>query len=136
MSRSLNKNPVLISSAGYKRALVRHCTEQLREIEGRMEQASGPRWEQQLQSCEDLGSVAKLMIALQRRADLKDVDNGWLEELAQLSASDIDDRAIELTRLVKLRLNALCHAVPYPVDPSQQLGKAVLRPLSRILPAS
>ena len=91
-----SKNPVLISSAGYRKAVVRHCTEQIREIEGRMEQSSGPRWEQQLQTCEDLACVAKLLLALQRRAELKEIDNAWLEELSQLSSAEIDDRAIEL----------------------------------------
>lgn len=91
-----SKNPVLISSAGYRKAIVRHCTEQLREIEGRLEQSCGPRWEQQLQSCEDLAGVAKLMLTLQKRADLKEIDNVWLDELSQLSVADIDDRAIEL----------------------------------------
>lgn len=98
-----SKNPVLISSAGYRQAVVRHCTEQLREIEGRMEHTSGPRFEHQLQSCEDLAGVAKLMLTLQKRADLKPVDNAWLEELAKLSAADIDERAIELVRGAPLR---------------------------------
>ena len=54
------KNPVLISSLGYRKAVVRHCTEQLREIEGRLEQPSGPRWEHSLAACEDLGGVGRV----------------------------------------------------------------------------
>ena len=61
------KNPVLISSLGYRKAVVRHCTEQLREIEGRLEQPSGPRWEHSLAACEDLGGVGRLLLTLQRR---------------------------------------------------------------------
>ena len=93
------KNPVLISSAGYRKAVVRHCTEMLREIEGRLEQPSGPRWEQSLASCEDLAGVGRLLLTLQRRSSLADADNTWLEELAQLSAADIDERAIEMVIL-------------------------------------
>lgn len=90
------KNPILISSMGYRKAVVRHFVEQLRELEGRLEKASGPRWETQLHSCEDLAGVARLMLTLQRRIAPKGIDNTWLEELAQLSAADIDERAIEL----------------------------------------
>ena len=96
------KNPVLISSLGYRKAVVRHCTEQLREIEGRLEQPSGARWEQGLANCEDLAGVGRLLLALQKRSELADADNSWLEELAQLSSEKIDDRAIELVRATPL----------------------------------
>ena len=92
------KNPVLISSLGYRKAVVRHCTEQLREIEGRLEQPSGPRWEHSLAACEDLGGVGRLLLTLQRRTSLANADNTWLEELSQLKPDDVDDRAIELVR--------------------------------------
>ena len=97
------KNPVLISSLGYRKAVVRHCTEQLREIEGRLEHSSGPRWEQSLACCEDLGGVGRLLLTLQRRTSLADADNTWLEELTQLKPDDVDDRAIELVRAARRR---------------------------------
>ena len=122
------KNPVLVSQSGYRKAIVRHCTELLREIEGRFEASSGPRWESQLQSCEDLAGVGRLILTLQRRTTLHTtVDNAWLEELAQLSSAEIDERAIDLTRKVKHRISALCVHVPYPVDPVQLVGATVVR---------
>ena len=124
------KNPVLISSLGYRKAVVRHCTEQLREIEGRLEQPSGPKWEQTFKNCEDLAGVGKLMLTLQKRTtELADADNSWLEELKELSTEKIDDRAIELSRRVKQRLQDLRAAVPYPMQPARLLGAAVLRPI-------
>lgn len=122
-----SKNPVLISSLGYRKAVVRHCTEQIREIEGRLDTPSGVRWEQNLMGCEDLAGVGKLLIALQKRSDFVDADNAWLDELVQLSATDIDDRAIEFTRRVKKRLHDLRASVKYPLEPSTLLGAAVLR---------
>ena len=63
----------------YKKAIVRACCDRLREIEGRLEQSVGPRFEQQLQSCEDLCGVARLVLMLQRRTELRDSDSVWLE---------------------------------------------------------
>lgn len=124
----MRKNPVLVSQSGYRKAIIRHCTELLREIEGRFEASSGPRWESQLQSCEDLAGVGRLILTLQRRTTLHTtVDNAWLEELAQLSSAEIDERAIDLTRKVKHRISALCAHVPYPVDPAQLVGATVVR---------
>jgi hypothetical protein len=123
------KNPILVPSLGFRKAVVRHCTDQLREIEGRFERASGPRWEQMLHSCEDLSGVARLVLALQRRIEaFKAADSAWLDELSQLSPGELDERAVEFTRRVKLRLNELHEAIPYPVAPAQFLGAAVLRP--------
>ena len=98
MSRRL-QNPVLIATNAYRKAVVRHATEQIREIEGRLTLASGSRFEAQLHACDDLAGVARLLLALQRRTELKcTADNGWLEELSQLSPADVDERAIELVR--------------------------------------
>ena len=57
-------HPVLVANAAYRRAIVRLCTEQIREVEGRLEQGCGTRFEQQLQNCEDLGAVARLVLVL------------------------------------------------------------------------
>ena len=121
------KNPVLVSSLGYRKAVVRHCIEQLRELEGRLEQTSGPRWELQLHNCEDLAGVAKLIIMLQRRVDLPEVDNVWLEKLAQLPTAELDERAVEMTRHVKHRLHVLRQAMLYPVSPATMLGATIVR---------
>jgi hypothetical protein len=87
---------MLIANAAYRRAIVRMCAEQIRVIEGRLDQACGTRFDQQLQSCEDLGTVAKLLLVLQRRTELKGAESGWLEELSQLSPAEQDERAVEL----------------------------------------
>ena len=123
------KNPVLVPSNGYRKAVVRYCTERLREIEGRLEHATGPRFEMQLQSCEDFAGVGRLILALQRRIVLRGgaVNNAWLEELSQLPSADIDSRAVELTRKVKHRLRLLCESAPYPTEPTHLLGTAVMR---------
>ena len=121
------KNPVLISSIGYKKAIVRHCTDHLREIEGRLEFAIGPRWEHMLNGCEDLISVGKLIIALQRRTELRGAESVLIEELLQLSSAEADERAINIILNIKKRLRELCRAVPYPVDPAHLLGAAVVR---------
>ena len=92
------KNPVLISLESYRKAIVRQFTEELREIEGRLEQPSAPRWSMSLGTCEDITGVAKLLLALQKRSTLNDASHAWLEELAHLSAAEIDMRAIELVR--------------------------------------
>ena len=73
------KHPLHPTSNCYKRAIVRACCDKLREIEGRLEQSVGPRFEQQLQSCDDLCGVARLILMLQRRTELRDFDSGWLE---------------------------------------------------------
>ena len=77
------RHPLYQTCVAYKRAVIRVCIEQLREIEGRLEQGCGARWEQQLYGCDDLGTVARLIIALQRRAQLHTDDMGWLEQLSQ-----------------------------------------------------
>ena len=73
------KHPMHPTSNCYKKAIVRACCDRLREIEGRLEQSVGPRFEQQLQSCDDLCGVARLILMLQRRTELRDSDSGWLE---------------------------------------------------------
>lgn len=136
------KHPLLLSSMGFRKAVVRHCMEQLREIEGRLPQASGPRWEQQLQTCEDLSGVAKMVLALQRRSESTTgktgavaggggsaaaLDNVWVEELSQLKTEEVEDRAVEFTRRIKHRLEELRVAIPYPVAPEQLVGATVVR---------
>ena len=91
-------HPILIQNMPYRRAVIRHCAEQIREIEGRLVQGCGTRFEQQLQGCDDMNTVARLLLVLQRRADMKDVDNGWLEELSTIKPDDLDDRCIEMVR--------------------------------------
>jgi len=120
-------HPVLVANSAYRRAIVRLCTEQIREIEGRLEQGCGTRFEQQLQNCEDLGAVARLLIVLQRRTELKGAESGWLEELAVLPPAELDERAIEMTRLLKRRIAELQAAVPCAVEPEQLVGASVLR---------
>jgi hypothetical protein len=122
------KNPILIPSLGYRKAVVRHCVEHLREIDGRLDQGCGPRFESQLQNCDDLSVVAKMMLTLMKRVGAsKGADTAWLEELTQLSPADVDERAIELTIKVKQGLRQLHAAVPYPRDPHQFLGAQVIR---------
>jgi hypothetical protein len=123
----LRKHPLAPISAAYKRAVVRSCAEQLREIEGRLDQSCGARWEQQLQSCDDLGTVARLILALQRRSSLRSPESGWLDELASLKPEEVDRRAVELTLRIKHRLAELAEAVPYAVEPSSLIGAPVLR---------
>ena len=71
---------------------------QLREIEGRLDQGCGPRWEQQLHGCEDLAGVARLLLMVQRRTELRSADSAGIEELGQLSVTEIDERAVEMVR--------------------------------------
>ena len=92
------KHPLAPTSNCYKKAIVRACCERLREIEGRLEQSVGPRFDQQLQSCDDLCGVARLILMLQRRTELKDADSGWLDELAQLSPAELDENPAKLVR--------------------------------------
>ncbi|KAL1528317.1 hypothetical protein AB1Y20_009672 [Prymnesium parvum] len=122
-------HPVLVANVAYRRAIVRLCVEQIREIEGRLEQGCGVRFEQQLQGCDDLAGVARALAVLQRRTQLHAADSGWLDELAVLPAAELDERAIEMTRHLKRRLAELDRAVPYATDPSQYIGAAVLRRL-------
>ena len=92
------KHPLHPTSNCYKKAIVRACCDRLREIEGRLEQSVGPRFDQQLQSCDDLCGVARLILMLQRRTELKDADSGWLDELAQLSPAELDENPAKLVR--------------------------------------
>jgi len=123
----LRKHPLAPISAAYKRAVVRSCAEQLREIEGRLDNSCGARWEQQLQGCDDLGTVARLILALQRRSSLQLPESGWLDELSGLKPEEVDRRAVELTLRIKHRLAELSESVPYAVDPSTLIGAPVLR---------
>ena len=61
----LKKHPLAAISVAYKRAVVRACAEWLREIEGRLAQPCGARWDQQLAGCDDLATVARLVLSLQ-----------------------------------------------------------------------
>ena len=109
-------HPILIQNAAYRRACIRHCTAQIREIEGRLEQGCGTRFEQQLQSCDDLNSVARLLLQLQRRADMKDVENGWLEELTTIKPDDLDERCIEMVRAPSSSPRSLPHLACVPLS--------------------
>lgn len=123
----LKKHPLAAISVAYKRAVVRACAEWLREIEGRLAQPCGARWDQQLAGCDDLATVARLVLSLQRRSSLKTAESGWLEDLATLKPEEADKRAVPITLAVKRRLTELSEAVPYSVPPSSLLGARVLR---------
>lgn len=65
-----------------KRTFIHVCTGRLREVEVRLDHGCSGRWLQQLDRCEGLSGLARLLLALQRRAHLQGLENGWLEELA------------------------------------------------------
>ena len=98
------KHPLHPTSNCYKKAIVRACCDRLREIEGRLEQSVGPRFEQQLQSCDDLCGVARLILMLQRRTELRDAESGWLEELAQLGQLSVARTLQQLVAVLELLL--------------------------------
>ena len=98
------KHPLHPTSNCYKKAIVRACCDRLREIEGRLEQSVGPRFEPQLQSCDDLCGVARLILMLQRRTELREAESGWLEELAQLSPAELDENPPKLALQLRRRL--------------------------------
>ena len=123
----LPRHPLYQTCVAYKRAVVRLCAEQLREIEGRLEKGCGARWEQQLHGCDDLATVARLVLALQRRTQLRTDDVGWLEELSQMPAAEVEERAIDLALRLKRRLRELNEGVQYCVPPETLLGASVLR---------
>ena len=123
----MRKHPLAPISVAYKRAVVRACAEALREIEGRLCHPCGARWESQLQGCDDLGTVARLILALQRRSNLPSPDSAWLDEMAALKPEEIDRRAVELTLRIKHRLAELAVAVPHAVEPRSLIGAPVLR---------
>ena len=99
------------------------------EIEGRLEQSVGPRFEPQLQSCDDLCGVARLILMLQRRTELRDAESGWLEELAQLSPAELDENPPKLALQLRRRLEELRACVRPEVAPSSLIGATVLRRL-------
>lgn len=107
-------HPVLVANAAYRRAIVRLCVEQLREVEGRLDQGCGTRFEQQLQSCEDLGTVARLLLVLQRRTELRGAESSWLEELALFSPAEMDERAIEMVHALSPLLQDVFAFRPEP----------------------
>ena len=123
------KHPLHPTSNCYKKAIVRACCDRLREIEGRLEQSVGPRFEQQLQSCDDLCGVARLILMLQRRTELRDTESGWLEELAQLSPAELDENPPKLALQLRKRLEELRSSVRPEVAPSSLIGATVLRRL-------
>ena len=123
------KHPLHPTSNCYKKAIVRACCDRLREIEGRLEQSVGPRFEQQLQSCDDLCGVARLILMLQRRTELRDAESAWLEELAQLSPAEVDENPPKLALQLRRRLEELRACVRPEVAPSSLIGATVLRRL-------
>ena len=120
------KHPLHPTSNCYKKAIVRACCDRLREIEGRLEQSVGPRFEQQLQSCDDLCGVARLILMLQRRTELRDAESGWLEELAQLSPAEVDENPPKLALQLRRRLEELRACVRPEMAPSSLIGATVL----------
>ena len=107
----------------------RGCAERLRSIEARLDYSCGSRWQGQLSVCDDLPSVARLLLPLQVRcgALLAGSDSGWLESLAAMSAAELETQSSELTRMVTGRLNELDRAVPPVRKPSEILGEVVFK---------
>jgi len=86
----------------------RGCAERLRSIEGRLDYSCGGRWQAQLDVCEDLATVARLLTPLQQRCGaLPDADSSWLARLGGMGAEELDAQASELTKMLTTRLNEL-----------------------------
>ena len=54
-------------NANFKKAFARGCADRLRAIEGRLDHGCGNDWLAELDACEDLNCVAKLLLALQKK---------------------------------------------------------------------
>ncbi|KAL1499084.1 hypothetical protein AB1Y20_013598 [Prymnesium parvum] len=111
----------------FKKAFVRGCTDRLREIEVRLDHGCSAKWLRQLEQCEDLAGVARLLLALQRRTPLHALDNAWLESLESLDPSEVEEQQAELSRRLMHRLDEIDRAVAPARKPAEMLGETVLK---------
>ena len=114
-------------NATFKRTFIRGCTDRLREIEVRLDHGCSGRWLNQLDQCEDMSGVAKLLLPLQRRTQVGDLDNRWLEELISSAPDALEDQQAELCRRLMQRLEEIDRSVPLARKPADMLGEVVLK---------
>ena len=100
-------------NAVFKKAFARSCADRLRGIEGRLDRGCGINWTMQLEECDDMHTVAKLLLFLQRRSGaLRGIDCSWIEEISELSQSSLDEQQADLKRRLMHRIDELDRAVP------------------------
>eukprot|EP00962_Isochrysis_galbana_P006078 scaffold1645_cov79-Isochrysis_galbana.AAC.2 len=119
---------MLSSRAAEASQFARRCAERLRSIEARLDYSCGSRWQSQLDTCDDLAAVARLLLPLQQRCGaLPGADNSWLEKLSDLGSDELAAQCAELTRALTARLNEVERAVPPVRRPSDMLGEVVFK---------
>jgi hypothetical protein len=119
---------MLSSRAAEASQFARRCAERLRSIEARLDYSCGSRWQSQLDTCDDLAAVARLLLPLQQRCGaLPGADNAWLEKLSVLGSVELAAQCTELTRSLTARLNEIERAVPPVRRPSDMLGEVVFK---------
>ena len=115
------------NNPGLRRAFIKGCIDRLREIEARLDHGCSWRWMEQLDRCEDMPTVAKLLLPLQRRTHLRDLDNAWLEELTNFTPDSLEEQQAELCRRLMHRLEEIDRLVPPARLPTDMLGEVVLK---------
>jgi pyruvate/2-oxoglutarate dehydrogenase complex dihydrolipoamide acyltransferase (E2) component len=119
---------MLPSRAAETGQFARRCAERLRGIEARLDYSCGSRWQSQLDTCDDLASVARLLLPLQQRCEaLPGADNAWLEKLIVLSPAELAEQCAELTGALTARLDEVERAVPPVRRPADMLGEVVFK---------
>eukprot|EP00966_Prymnesium_polylepis_P125363 2898857-Prymnesium_polylepis.1 len=111
----------------FKKAFIRGCTDRLKEIEARLDYGCSGKWLRELDRCEDLAGVARLLLTLQKRTPIEKVDNAWLEELETLDAAALEEQQAELSRRLMHRLEEIDRVVAPARKPSEMLGETVLK---------
>lgn len=113
--------------ADFKKAFIRGCTDRLREIEARLDYGCSGVWLREVDRCDDLQTIARLLRRLQRRTPVGKVDNTWLEELQGLDAAAVEEQQAELSRRLMHRLEEVDRSVPTARPPAEMLGETVLK---------
>ena len=115
-------------NAVYKRQFARNCAEKLRNLEGRLDRGCGKAWLTELEKCEDVPGLARLLLQLLRRCTtLEGPDDGWLEELTSLPLSTVEEQQAELSRRLMHRVDEVDRAVPPAREPGDMLGEVVFK---------
>ena len=117
------------SNAVYKRQFARNCAEKLRDVEGRLDRGCGKAWFTELEKCEDVPGLARLLLQLQRRCVTlpSGQDDSWLEELTSLPLSTVEEQQAELSRRLMHRVDEVDRAVPPAREPADMLGEVVFK---------
>ena len=116
------------SSGNFQRTFLRSCADRMKALELRLDHGCGPGWLRQVDRCEDLAALGRLLLPLQRCcAGLRRLDNAWLERLSALSPAELEEQHGDLSRRMVQRLEEVDRAIPPARKPTDMLGEVVLK---------